>query len=249
MGLFDGIADALSSAADSVVESVGNFTDGFNLGDVATPLIGAAGSYLGQTNANQANKDLARQANEFTAQQYASRYQTTVKDLKAAGLNPMLAYSQLGGGSPSSVAPPRMENAIGNAANTALTTMQLNTNLKQNALLESQALKTDTEADNIAADTMNKRDINPNIKKEFDRIIADTELKRMIARNASASTAATYQDIAIRKPEEWAAKTYGKTKQGAQDFIQTLSGAGDAVQKLKGRKAPTFNYTTNYGIR
>ena len=38
----------------------------------------------------------------FNAQQFASRYQTTVKDMQAAGLNPMLAYSQGGGAGASS---------------------------------------------------------------------------------------------------------------------------------------------------
>jgi hypothetical protein len=49
---------------------------------------------------------LARQhdAQEFSADQFAKRYQTTVKDLQAAGLNPMLAYSQGGGTPPSSAA-------------------------------------------------------------------------------------------------------------------------------------------------
>ena len=38
----------------------------------------------------------------FNAQQFATRYQTTVKDMQAAGLNPMLAYSQGGGSGASS---------------------------------------------------------------------------------------------------------------------------------------------------
>ena len=38
----------------------------------------------------------------FNAQQFATRYQTTVKDMQAAGLNPMLAYTQGGGAGASS---------------------------------------------------------------------------------------------------------------------------------------------------
>lgn len=40
-------------------------------------------------------------AQDFSAQQYASRYQTTTADMKAAGLNPMLAYQQGAGSAPS----------------------------------------------------------------------------------------------------------------------------------------------------
>lgn len=43
-------------------------------------------------------------AQNFSAQQFATRYQTTVRDMEAAGLNPMLAYSQGGGSAPTSSA-------------------------------------------------------------------------------------------------------------------------------------------------
>lgn len=43
-------------------------------------------------------------AQQFSAQQFATRYQTTVNDMKAAGLNPMLAYGQGGGNAPTSTA-------------------------------------------------------------------------------------------------------------------------------------------------
>lgn len=43
-------------------------------------------------------------AQAFSAEQFATRYQTTVKDLEAAGLNPALAYQQGGGNAPTSSA-------------------------------------------------------------------------------------------------------------------------------------------------
>lgn len=64
-------------------------------------LIAAGATLVGQHMANEANRDIANQANEFSAQQFATRYQTTVKDMQAAGLSPMLAYSQGGGSAPS----------------------------------------------------------------------------------------------------------------------------------------------------
>jgi hypothetical protein len=64
-------------------------------------LIAAGASLVGSHMANEANRDIAEQANAFSAQQFANRYQTTVKDMQAAGLNPMLAYSQGGGSAPS----------------------------------------------------------------------------------------------------------------------------------------------------
>jgi hypothetical protein len=64
-------------------------------------LIQAGASLLGGIQRNTSQQDQARAANEFSAQQFATRYQTTVKDMEAAGLNPMLAYSQGASGQPS----------------------------------------------------------------------------------------------------------------------------------------------------
>ena len=55
--------------------------------------IGGTLSLIGGQMSNDARADQANRANAFSAQQFATRYQTTVKDMKAAGLNPMLAYS------------------------------------------------------------------------------------------------------------------------------------------------------------
>jgi len=71
---------------------------GYYFGGVPGALLGS--SIGGGIDTNEARKDAAQSANEFSAQQYATRYQTQVKDLQAAGLNPMLAYSQGPGVSP-----------------------------------------------------------------------------------------------------------------------------------------------------
>ena len=61
----------------------------------------AFSSAQGAQATNQANADIAAANNAWSADQYGSRYQTMVKDMQAAGLNPMLAYSQSPGSSPS----------------------------------------------------------------------------------------------------------------------------------------------------
>jgi hypothetical protein len=65
------------------------------------PGAAAGASVGGSIDTNSANAARADASNEWSAAQYASRYQTQVKDLMAAGLNPMLAYSQSPGSAPS----------------------------------------------------------------------------------------------------------------------------------------------------
>jgi len=61
----------------------------------------AAANLVGSYMTNEANQDVAASNNQWSAEQYAKRYQTQVADIKAAGLNPMLAYSQSPGTAPS----------------------------------------------------------------------------------------------------------------------------------------------------
>nr|QJB20265.1 MAG: DNA pilot protein [Microvirus sp.] len=68
------------------------------------PAGGAVGAQIGGgIDTNAQNRNSAEQAQAFSAQQYATRYQTQVADMKAAGLNPMLAYQQSPGSSPTGV--------------------------------------------------------------------------------------------------------------------------------------------------
>lgn len=67
---------------------------------VAAAVIGGA-NLLGGMLTNEANKDIAESNNQWSAEQYAKRYQVQTADMKAAGLNPMLAYNASPGSAPS----------------------------------------------------------------------------------------------------------------------------------------------------
>lgn len=110
------------------------------------------GSLLGGFLNNQAASSRQEDAQVFSAQQYATRYQTTVKDMQAAGLNPMLAYSQGAGSAPSSSA--ASSAGYGDIGST----------VNQSRIASAQVA-------NVTADTENK-------KAQTANIDADTALKR-----------------------------------------------------------------------
>ena len=96
-------------------------------------------SWFGGEQQNRRQAEAAEAANTFSAQQFATRYQTTTSDMKAAGLNPMLAYTQGGGSPPSGV----QANVPANSGRAAVEGYQIG---KINA----------AQTANIEADTANK---------------------------------------------------------------------------------------------
>jgi len=116
--------------------------------------IGAASSLFGGKKQNDANEKMAQQQMDFQERMRKTQYQTAVADLKAAGLNPMLAYSQGGAGTPQG-ATAQMGNPLGEAGNSAregaIAMANLKTQQTQNVLTEEQAEKTAADA-NLSRD-------------------------------------------------------------------------------------------------
>lgn len=109
---------------------------------IASLASGVAG-FLGQQSTNASNRDLAAENTAFQERMSNTAYQRQVKDLEAAGLNPMLAYIKGGGASTPSGTVLPMQNAI--AAGTS------------SAESAARSSKVGYEVENISADSILKR--------------------------------------------------------------------------------------------
>lgn len=89
-------------------------TIGGALGTIGSGLLG----FFGERKANKQQIALAREQMSFQERMSSTAYQRAMKDMKAAGLNPMLAYSQGGASSPSG-AQPIIKNELESASNSA----------------------------------------------------------------------------------------------------------------------------------
>jgi hypothetical protein len=94
MSIFSDVADFFAPVTGAIGDVASGITPGVG------SLLSGGLSALGQSNTNQQNADIAASNNAWSAAQYANRYQTMTKDMMAAGLNPMLAYSQSAGAAP-----------------------------------------------------------------------------------------------------------------------------------------------------
>lgn len=78
--------------------------------------VAGGAALLGALDQNSSNKGIAEDNRTFQANMSNTSYQRAVKDMQAAGLNPMLAYSQ-GGASTPAGSTATMVNAVGEGVN------------------------------------------------------------------------------------------------------------------------------------
>jgi hypothetical protein len=230
---------------------------------VAPAVIGGAMDIAGGIFGNNANKDAAQQANQFASAQSdkqmafqkemrATQYQTSVEDMQKAGLNPMLAYTQGGAGTPqgSSAQPTvaRIENPVKGATQSAIGAANVAADLK---LKKEQALATSAQAEASQsqamaslANALNQLEQSKkpsqeieNLKKQLDVMASQITANNAQAGASSALAGKTKQetDLGIVSSNP-ITQGWGELKRAAQYFKNPANRNNTKGIKLWGNK-------------
>lgn len=214
---------------------------------VGASLLGGLFGSKGQHDANAANAQQAQKQMDFQERMSSTSYQRAVADLKAAGLNPALAYQQGGASTPGGAASTSQNElapfgaGLTGAMAAATSAAQMRTAQAQAHIADNDSRQSDADLGKrmatIGAETAGT--LNEWIRKSLGKELDERTLNTLVqqAQANLKATLATARESSLRadilQPEARMSKTgYGKYRPYIKDMFQAGTSAASIYSKF-----------------
>jgi len=192
------------------------------LGALGSAGIGGASSLVGGLLANSSNRKMAQKQMDFQERMSSTAYQRATADMRAAGLNPMLAFQQGGASSPSG-AMASMDDPVTPAVSSAM-----------------DAARTKEDLENLRAQNENLRSQNKQIDSQttlnqalHESAVQDAKLKSSSAKSVDVNTALAASKLpAAKNQADVESGKFGKIMAYVDRVIPAASSAGNIASKV-----------------
>lgn len=216
-------------------------------------VLGAGIGAWGGNKTNSRNKKIAREQMRFQERMSSTAYQRAMEDMRKAGLNPMLAFSQGGASTPGGVSIPAI-NAVGAGVETGLGIFNSGMAASQT---QSNIEKQDAEVDKIVQEIENLSVSQELTKAQITQVAwVVYDLRASIDLKGSQAMGIDYDNIvkstlsSFYQSNEYAAilKDLGIDGRTLGNLLNTLFGVGALKGLMKGKNADKVGELLKQGL-